>query len=366
RMRDPHGSHKAHPDEPRLMVPREPGEFGGEYWRLMPEGTLANFDGLTVKVNPDTEGLDLNRNFPTQWRQEFEQAGAGPFPTSEPEVRAVAQFITTHPNIGAAVSFHTHSGVILRPPGTHPDDEMTPEDLWSYKRFSALGEQLTGYPAISIWHEFQYMPGEHISGSFDWIYEHLGMFTWTIEIWNPKKEAGIESKEWIHWFRDHPIEDDLKIFEWVQRVAPKDGYLEWKPFDHPQLGKVEIGGWNRVGVFANPPPALREKEIARFPQWLLFQALISPKLEVRSVEVTSAGDFGEEMSTWRVRLIVQNTGWLPTYVTKIAVKRKLLRGVLAEITLPEGANLLSGKQREELGELEGWAYLHTGISFWPN
>jgi hypothetical protein len=71
-------------------------------------------------------------------------------------------------------------------------------------------------------------------------------------------------------------------------------------------------------------------------------------------------------NTWRVRLIVQNSGWLPTYVTKMALKRKLLRGVLAEIKLPEGAELLSGKPREELGELEGWAYLHTGISFWPN
>ncbi|MEO8188292.1 MAG: carboxypeptidase, partial [Burkholderiaceae bacterium] len=118
---------------------------------------------------------------------------------------------------------------------------------------------------------------------------------------------------------------------------------------------------NRMHVFANPPPALREKEIARFPQWLLWQALISPKLELGSVEVKAAG-----ADTWRVRLIVQNSGWLPTYVTKMAVKRKLLRGVLAEIKVPADAELVSGKPREEMGELEGWAYLHTGISFWPN
>ena len=83
-------------------------------------------------------------------------------------------------------------------------------------------------------------------------------------------------------------------------------------------------------------------------------------LEVRSVEVAPTG-----ADTWRVRMIVQNTGWLPSYVSKMAIKRNLLRGVLAEIELPDGAGLLSGKAREELGELEGWAYLHTGISFWP-
>ena len=115
------------------------------------------------------------------------------------------------------------SGVLLRPLGSAPDDKLPAEDLWTYQTVGKKGEELTGYPAISVWHEFQYMPGEHISGSFDWIYEHLGMFTWTIEIWNLKKEAGIDNKEWIHWFRDHPIEDDLKIFEWAQRVAPNRG-----------------------------------------------------------------------------------------------------------------------------------------------
>ncbi|MGA1318721.1 MAG: M14 family metallopeptidase, partial [Rubrivivax sp.] len=121
RIPDPHGGYKKHPTEPRLMVPREPGEFGGEYYRLMPEGTLKNYDGLKVWVNPDREGLDLNRNFPALWRQEFEQAGAGPYPTSEPEVRAMVDFVTRHPNIGAAISFHTHSGVILRPMATQSD-----------------------------------------------------------------------------------------------------------------------------------------------------------------------------------------------------------------------------------------------------
>jgi hypothetical protein len=54
--------------------------------------------------------------------------------------------------------------------------------------------------------------------------------------------------------------------------------------------------------------------------------------------------------------VLQNEGWLPTYVTKKALARKTTRGVIAEISLPKGASLESGKAQQKLGELEGRAY----------
>jgi hypothetical protein len=68
-------------------------------------------------------------------------------------------------------------------------------------------------------------------------------------------------------------------------------------------------------------------------------------------KVTSLGG-----DTYCIRFVVQNEGWLPTYVTKKALEKKMTRGVIAEIDLPKGAVLQSGKQRVELGELEGRAY----------
>jgi len=363
RIPDPHGAYKKCPQDPRLMVAREPGEFGGDYYRLLPEGTLKNWDGLTVKVNKDVEGLDLNRNFPAFWRQEFEQVGAGPYPTSEPEVRAMVDFIMKHPNIGAAISYHTHSGVILRPMGTCSDDDMIPEDLWAYKRFSSLGEKLTGYPAISIWHEFKYHPKEVIGGTQDWLYEHLGTLFWVVEIWSPNQAADISGYKWIDWFREHPVEDDLKLLKWSDEQCGGQAHVDWKPFQHPQLGMVEIGGWDKMNYWRNPPPHLREREAARFPAWMTQVALSLPKLELLRTEVRALG-----RDTWRVRMAVANTGWLPAYITQRALARKVVRGVVFEIHLPQGnpdIGLVSGKERVEGPQLEGHAPKNSQIAFLP-
>ena len=361
RIADPHGGWKPHPQEPRLMVPREPGEFGGAYYRLMPEGLLQHFDGLEITVNRDPEGLDLNRNFPSLWRQEHEQLGAGPYPASEPETRAMVDFVVRHRNIGAAISYHTHSGVILRPMGTQSDDDMIPEDLWTYQRFSKLGEQLTGYPALSIWHDFKYHPKEIITGTQDWVYEHLGLLFWTVELWAPNREAGIENYKWIDWYREHPAEDDLKLLKWSDEQCEGKAFVDWRPFEHPQLGLVEIGGWDKMNFWRNPPPHLREREAARFPAWMTQIALSLPRLELLRSEVQPLG-----VDTWRVRLAVANAGFLPAYVSKRALERKQVRGVIFEIELPEGAVLIGGKPRVEGPQLEGHAPKTSQQAFLPD
>ncbi|MBM3458690.1 MAG: carboxypeptidase, partial [Armatimonadetes bacterium] len=243
RMQDPNGAWKAHPEEPRLLVRREPTEMGGVYYRLLPEGVVDDYDGVTVSLQRIKEGLDLNRNFPAHWRQEHEQRGAGPFPTSEPEVHAIVQFIAKHGNITGGVTFHTYSGVLLRPYGTEPDDKMPAEDLWTYQKIGQKGTELTGYPVLNVYADFKYHPQEVITGVFDdWLYDHLGIFGWTTELWSPQRQAGLENAKPIDWFREHSVEDDLAMLRWNDEKLGGRGFVEWKPFSHPQLGEVEIGG----------------------------------------------------------------------------------------------------------------------------
>ena len=352
RVRDINGPWKVSEKEPRLLVRRDPTETGGTYYRVLPEGLLDDYDGVTLTVQAKKEGLDLNRNFPANWRGQAEQAGAGPYPTSEPEVKNLVDFVAKHPNITGGITFHTYGGVLLRPFSGQADDEFKAEDLWTYQKIGAKGTELTGYPHASVFHDFRYHPKEIITGAFDdWLVEGLGVFAWTVEIWSPQRQAGISDYKFIDWYREHDFEDDLKLLKWSDETLEGKGYVDWYAFEHPQLGAVELGGWDALYAWRNPPPRFLEAEVAKFPDWCLWHLLISPKLEPHSSELEALGD-----DTYRVQIVVHNTGWLPSYVTKHAQEKKLVRGVVAEVGLPEGASLKVGKVREVHGQLSGRAY----------
>ncbi|MDP1678668.1 MAG: M14 family metallopeptidase [Candidatus Nitrotoga sp.] len=362
RIPDSNGPWKISDQDSRLLVRREPTESGERYYRLIPEGYIEDFDGVTLRKKIPKEGLDLNRNYPAGWRQEHEQPGSGPFPASEPEVHAAVAFITSHSNITGGISFHTYSGVLLRPYTHFSDDSLPAEDLWAYQLIGAKGTEITGYPNISIFHDFRYHPQETISGTIDnWLYDHLGCFAWTVEIWSPHEQAGITNDKFLNWYREHPVEDDFKLLKWNDEKLDGKGFVDWYPFVHPQLGPVEIGGWDVLYTWRNPPPNMLESEIRRFPKWLVWHLLISPKLELIEASAVSLGN-----CSYKIRLVVQNTGWLPTYITKRALTNKLTLGVVCEIDFPRNCKLIAGEKRVVHGQLEGRAHKPTSALGYVN
>jgi len=351
RILDRNGTWKKHPDEPRLLIAREPDEDDREtqYYRLVPEGMIRNYDGVSIKMAPPLEGLDLNRNFPADWAPDSDQPGAGPFPVSEPEIRAEVEAIVARPNICGYISYHTMSGVHLRPHSGKPDDDFPVDDLRTYKWIGEQATKRTGYPAVSIYHDFRYHPKEFIKGgSDDWMYDVLGVYAWTTEFWSPIRAAGIEDFKFIDWFVDHPVSDDLALLAWADRELGGSGYVDWYPFEHAQLGPVELGGWDRLHCWTNPPLHLLEQEIAPHADFAIFHALISPKLELHSLTHDVLGE-GKHF----VRLVVENTGWLPTNVSERAKQRKACRPIEVSLVLPDGARVVGGEPKVELGQLAG-------------
>ncbi|MEH6634562.1 MAG: M14 family metallopeptidase [Halioglobus sp.] len=350
RQADSNGPWKSHPEESRLLVRRAPDDFEGDFYRLYREGEVTEYDGAIVTHNIPREGLDLNRNFPANWAPEGKQFGAGPAPFSEPETRALGDFITSHNNIVTAIAGHTFSGILLRSSSNCPDDDIPVNDLRAYKQVGKKGSELTGYPAVSIYHGFRYHPKQDISGGFDWVYEHLGIYFWTVEYWAPHKTAGVdmENKKYSDWLFDHEDEDDLIMFKFFDRECPGTAYVDWYTFNHPQLGELEIGGWDIMNSFHNPPLHLLEQEVAPFPDWFVYQALMSGQLALIDANATRVGD-----TAFIIRLVVENVGYLSTAGSDKAKENKVTREVVAEIELPDSATLLRGKSRQEVGHLSG-------------
>jgi murein tripeptide amidase MpaA len=349
RIKDPNGDWKVSSLDPRLMERRAPDEHGGEYYRILPEGYLEDYDGYQIKLARTHRGLDFNRNFPVEWRPEADQRGAGPYPASEPEIKAMVDFITSHPNINAALTYHTYSGVILRPPSTHPDEEMDQDDLWIYKAIARRGTDLVGYPNVAVYKDFRYHPKQVISGVFDdWMYNHLGIFAFTVELWDIVGRAGIEDRKYIEWMRDHPHEDDLKILKWADENAGEGAYVDWYEFDHPQLGKVELGGWNRFYTWRNPPHHFMGEEASRNVPFALALGQMLPRLEIHTLEVKKI-----DQETYTINLVVDNSGFLPTYTSSQGKSRRVMRELRVELELPDGTSILNGRQKTKLGHLEG-------------
>jgi murein tripeptide amidase MpaA len=348
RVEDAHGEWRVSEGDPRLMIPRGPDEAGGTYYRLYREGIFRDYDGFERKIARPLYGLDMNRQYPYSWRAESEQQGAGPYPLSEPEARSQVEFLIANKNIFGVHTYHTFCGAILRPFSDKDDLEMPDHDLAVYKTLGDRGTELTGYPNLSVYHDFRYAPREVITGTFDdWVFSAYGVFAFTIEFWSAARSAGIEVDDFIKFFRDPPEEASLKMLRWNDEELEGEGFVGWRPFDHPQLGRVEIGGWKSKFTFQNPPPRFLEAECEKLARFALSHAQAAPRLEARlETEDLSPG-------LRRVELRVENTGYLPTNVTRLAVDKSLARPVEVSMKLPEGAQLVAGEAEVELGHLAG-------------
>ena len=327
RRRSPYGRMIESPEEPRLLV-AAPAGTAGEWEMLGSEGLDNDGDG---SVNEDNVGgYDPNRNWPWRWQPQYVQGGADFYPTSLPETQAVVDFVTAHPNIAGAQSYHNNGGMILRGPGS-PQDEYRPQDVRVFDELGRTGERiLPGYRYMTVWKDLYIVWG----GELDWFYGGRGIVTFSNELWTSFKE-----------FEAAPVNDnryDRQSYEFDRLLLFRSAFVDWKPFDHPQFGPIEIGGFKKTYGRAEPG-FLMAAEAHRNMAFTLYQTWELPKVEVDSVAVRSIGNGLTEVTA-----IVANRRLIPTH-TQQDVENKISAPNVVSLS---GGNVVSGYRivNERTGE----------------
>jgi len=302
------GTHRQDPEDPRVLVPVAPNDEGrrGDWVMLGEEGLDDDGDG---RVNEDeVGGYDMNRAWPSMWEPEHVQGGAGPYPLYWPETSAVARYLLERPNLAALQSFHNAGGMILRGPGAEPFGEYERDDVRVFDEIGKSGEKmLPFYRYMVIWKDLYTVYG----GFATWGYEGLGVISFTNELWNSEQMTGkprdAQGGGSGGFQRERLAFDD--------KLLLGAGYVDWRPFDHPLYGAIEIGGF-RKDTGRMPPSFMIEEMIARNALFAIEHARNMPLVQIESAEVTDLGG-----GVKAIDVVFRNLRAIPTRTARAASKK---------------------------------------------
>ncbi len=338
RVEDPTGGFMEHPDDPRVLIPADAKKNEKSRWRLLAEGRDADGDGA---FNEDgSGGVAFNRNF--TFNYPVFKPGAGPHQVSEPETRAIADFVHDHPNIAAVFSFSPEDNLCVpwKPdPGSEGNRIKTRLLQADQPYTDHVAEQYRKIHGGTDWPE----PAKGEGSFTEWAYFHAGRWSFAARGWwipkvpvepAPKETRGADIANALRWFKREGI----------------DGFIDWKEFDHPDFPgkKVEIGGLKPF-LLLNPPPKELDGLAEKHRDFAKKLVELMPALKIGDVKVEALGE-----GVFRITVPVHNEGYLPT-MSELARSGNLMNPVQLKIDLPAKATLVSGVARVKLGRIDGYA-----------
>jgi hypothetical protein len=329
-------------------------------------------DGLMNEDGPG--GVDSDRN----WPHFFDPLapGAGLHALSEPETRGLAEFVTSTPNIAAAIVFGRNDNIVRVPKGKDRGPEgqsyrdLHPNDVELYEALSVKFRESTGLEDSA---------GGNPSGAlYAWLYSQQGLPTIATSVWwpltRPKPQptsapdgapasapssASSPSSRPVESKGRPPLKDAIAIFSPESRVESSETlkrWLEyadecgtpvepWIAFQHPALGEVELGGLPPYLALAAPPDELAQLAAgqAKFIEYL-SERLPRPALLEDSIQDLGGG-------VWQIELRLVNEGEMPTSIA--AARHAELGGFAIRPQLPP-ERVLGGRMLERV------PFLHAG------
>lgn len=336
--------------DPALMRRADATKGERGMYRLLVEGRDDDNDG---EYNEDVVGgTDISRNFANNFRFFGEHSGLHPF--SAEESRAVAEFMSTHDNIGAVYVLGMQDNLIKawegrRVPGiggaaqgTSAGGPLTaslPEDNGWFTEVSRRFKVTTGFsegPATAT----------DVGDPLSWSYFHMGRFAFGSRVWWPGK-APADTAAARRAPAADPLAAERNDYRWMKANNPA-GFVEWTAVQGFTIDgqAVEVGGF-APGAQLNPAGSQLDSLAMKHTAFVTELAQMMPTLAVPTVTVTEVGP-----RVYRISAVVQNNGYLPSNAA-IGVRSRLPQRARVELVLSNAHTLSGGRRMNYIGAVRG-------------
>ena len=372
RVRDPAGEWLADSAEPALMRKADAAKGEKGEYRVYLEGRDNDGDEQWQEDPPG--GADISRNFPYEFPQFAEGTGAGMM--SEPESRAVAQFIVDHPGIAVVYVFGPQDNLLkawegkaLPTEGTIPGTSsggplkaILKEDEPWFTEVAARFRKITKAAGADSGPPLQ---GDPVS----WAYFDMGRWAFGSRVWwVPGVKADSTRSDTVGAHGRAPLRDvhpsdthgraparsdtdsaaaDRDAIRWLRANVP-GSVMDWTTIEDPDFPgrEVQLGG---VRPFAriNPPAALLDSLTAQQTAFVTELAGMLPSITLRKLKTESLGS-----GLFRITVEVANDGYLPT-TSALGARVQMPRRVRVALDLGKGRDLVSGKRFQLLAPIPG-------------
>ena len=336
RVRDPKGDLVPDPDNPRRLRGADLAKGERGLFKLFPEG---KDDDLDRSHNEDGGGgVLVNRNFPHGWAENDPESGA--YPSSEPESKALLDYVLARKNIACALILGAHDNLVAvpdaakdegggerrrgRPPAVKPhadDRERMLEIAKVYKELTKNETRGSGDDRGAFHH---------------WLYFQFGIPTFACNPFEVSEDAAADkapesapaSAPATSQPESRPAPTDDEILAAAAASIRNNGFVPWHGADHPTLGKVEIGGW-RPNVRTRPDAGAAAILAARHYAFVLALVERRSELLLEDVVVEKRGE-----GLFHIGATVVNKGFWPTALVQ-GVANRVTGNVIVELSLPE-------------------------------
>ncbi len=346
RIKDPSGKYVESDEDKRVMVQADisKGQKGG--FLVYTEGIDNDKDG---SFNEDgAGGVSFNSNFTFNY-EEF-GAGAGFDAVSEPETKAVADFLFDRFNIYAVFTFGPQDNLgqpmkTSEQPGVNqnPSPDQVPFQGPPVRERSKITsilktDELINKLVSDRYHEITGLKGAPVSkpapgNFFDWAYFHYGRYSFGTPGW---------------WFLVEKGKNlEAAFLKFAEKNKLDDVFIPWKQIEHSDFpGKTTEAGGLKPFVTLNPPADSIEILVNSHYRFIKEVAAMHPELEFLDLKSENAGE-----NIFRISLKVHNKG---IFATCAEIGDQLLWTRIMRITLnpSKGQAIQSGLKVQRIQRLQ--------------